>query len=318
MAKSLLLVKTSSLGDVIHAMPAVSDFRSAFPDARIDWVVEHPYLALPRMHPAVSNAIPVAIRHWRRTWWRREVRAEIADSLSQIRERSYDAIVDAQGLLKSALVTFAGRGRRYGLDFHSSREPLALFYHRTFRISWQLHAVERNRLLLARVFGYDVPPDCNYGISAAPRRFDWLAPGAYAVLLHATSGDYKLWPEHQWLALGSALNDLEIGCVLPWGSESERARSARIAAGLRSTVVPPALGLDDFAGLLAGARAVVGIDTGLTHLAAALGTPTVGIYTATDPAATGIHGCTRARNIGGINKNIDIKQILIELQALAR
>ena len=244
MANKILLVKTSSLGDVIHALPAISDVKTAMGDAQVDWVVEDPLIAVPRLHSGVARVIPVSLRRWRRALWRADVRREISAFLAEIRRQEYDAVIDAQGLFKSALIALAARGRRYGLDFHSSREPLALFYHHSYRISWQLHAVERTRLLLARSLGYEVPAHCSYGISAAPRRFDWLAAGPYAVLLHATSGDYKLWPERNWSALGNALNASGVSCVLPWGDAHERARSERIAVGLRSAVVPPILNLD--------------------------------------------------------------------------
>ena len=136
------------------------------------------------------------------------------------------------------------------------------------------------------------------------------------MLLHATSGDYKLWDEQNWIALGSALNARGQTCVLPWGNAREQERSQRIAAGLRAAVVPPALSLEDLAGLLAGGKAVVGVDTGLTHLAAALGVPTVGIYTATDPAATGIYGCARAANIGGMGRAPTAQQVLAAVEGL--
>ena len=309
MAKSILLVKTSSLGDVIHALPAISDFKS-IAAARVDWVVEESLTAVPRLHPGVTHVIPVAIRRWRRALWKAGVRDEIAASLSRLRGQEYDAVIDAQGLFKSALIALAARGMRYGLDFHSSREPLALFYHRAFRISWQLHAVERNRLLLARALGYELPQSCSYGISTGPRRFDWLATEPYAVLLHATSGDYKLWHHQNWIEVGRALNSSGIRCVLPWGSVRERERSESIAAGLRSAVVPPALNFDELAGLFAGARVVIGVDTGLTHLAAALAVPTIGIYCGTDPAATGLYACIHALNLGGIGSAPTAPQVI--------
>ena len=313
---NILLVKTSSLGDVIHALPAISDIKSVAACGRVDWVVEAPLAAIPRLHAGVSGVIPVAIRRWRRALWRASVRDEIAAGVCRLREQSYDAVIDAQGLFKSALIALAARGTRYGLDFHSSREPLALFYHRTFRISWEMHAVERNRLLLARVLGYEVPQRLSYGISAAPRHFDWLAGAPYAVLLHVSSGDYKQWGKQNWIALGNALNSAGISCVLPWGNERERERSERVAASVRAAVVPPALGLDDLAGLFAGARAVAGVDTGLTHLAAALGVPAVGIYCATDPAATGIYGCARALNLGGIGRSPAVNEVVKMLERL--
>ncbi len=317
MTKKVLLVKTSSLGDVIHALPVISDIQSASAAGRIDWVVEEPFAAVPRLHPGVSNVIPVAIRRWRSGLWRAAVRDEIAASRRNVRAQSYDAVIDAQGLFKSAVIALAARGTRYGFDLHSSREPLAPFYHRTFRIAWDLHAVERNRLLVARALGYEVPPRCDYGIRATPQRFDWLAAGAYAVLLHATSGDYKLWSEENWIALGNALNAAGIHCVLPSGSARERERSARIADKLGAAVVPPGLSLEDLAGLLAGADRVIGVDTGLTHLAAALGVPTVGIYVGTDPDATGLYGCARAVNVGGIGRAPTVAQVAAAVEKFA-
>jgi len=316
MAKSALLVKTSSLGDVIHALPAVSDVRSMAADVQVDWAVEEAYAAVPRLHAGVTAVITVAVRRWRHALWRGAIRGEIAACVRNLRQRHYDAVVDAQGLFKSALIALVARGTRYGLDFHSSREPLALCYDRTFRIPWDLHAVERNRLLLALSLGYEVPPGCDYGISAAPRRFDWLAPGAYAVLLHATSGDYKLWDEANWIALGAAFNSSAVSCVLPWGNERERGRSQRLADKLRAAIVPPLLNLDDLAGLFAGARAVAGVDTGLVHLAAALGVPTVGIYRGTAPAATGIYGCARSLNLGGIGHAPTAAQVIAAVEKL--
>jgi len=300
MQKSVLLVKTSSLGDIIHALPAVSDMLAAMPGLHIEWVAEESLVAIPRLHPGVAAVIPVAIRRWRRSFWHGAARTEIAACAEHLRRLPFDAVIDAQGLLKSAVIAFIARGTRYGLDFHSAREPLGLFYHRTFRVGWHLHAVERNRELAAQVFGYERNPACDYGIAATAREFDWLGGDAYAVLLHATSGDYKLWPEADWVRLADALAANGKRCVLIWGSPREHERSVRLAAAMRNAVVAPALDFNALAALFAGARLVAGVDTGLTHLAAALGVPTIGIYCGTDPAATGVHGCARARNLGGI------------------
>ena len=299
----ILLVKTSSLGDVVHNLPVVSDIRRHAPDAEIDWVVEASFAAIARLHPGVRGVIPVALRRWRRTLLHQTTRREICSFLGKLREHEYDAIIDTQGLLKSALVARAARGTCYALDWHSSREPLRFLYERTFRVPWGQHAVERNRCLAAQALGYAVPPQVYYGICAQRRAFPWLPnqPGQpYAVLLHATSADRKLWPERHWIELSKYLFLNNIICMLPWGNDGERARSEQLAAMISGAVVPPALALDDVAALLAGAQGVVGVDTGLTHLAAALNVPAVGIYCATDPAATGIHGCARAINLGGI------------------
>jgi heptosyltransferase-1 len=312
----ILLVKTSSLGDVVHNLPVVSDIHQQFPGAQIDWVVEESFAAIPRMHGGVGNVIPVALRRWRRSLLHADTRSECGAFLQRLREHEYDAIVDTQGLLKSAFVTCAARGPRYGLDWQSSREPLRLFYDRTFRVPWGQHAVVRNRSLAAQALGYALPALTNYGITARQRELTWLPGKRYAVLLHATSADSKLWPEDHWTSLYKYLILNNIISVLPWGNAAERMRSERLAAAMTGAVVPPALGIEDIAALLAQARGVVGVDTGLTHLAAALNVPTVGIYCATDPAATGIHACPRAVNLGGIANPPAAQDVITALQQL--
>lgn len=317
MAKSFLLVKTSSLGDVIHALPAVSDMRAAMPDARIDWLVEESLVAIPRLHAGVADVIPVALRRWRRSFWKKNTRDEISSFAGRMRDRTYDAVIDAQGLFKSAVIALMARGPRHGLDFHSAREPLTLFYQRSYRVGWDIHAVERNRQLAAHVLGYAVDRPCNFGISAAPREFAWLGAGQYAVLLHATSGDYKLWPEANWVAVSDAFAADGVRCVLTWGNAREQARCVRLAGRMKNAVIAPELDFAALAGLFAGATTVVGVDTGLTHLAAALGRPTVGIYIGTDPAATGIYGCPRACNIGGIGVVPAVEAVLQAVERVA-
>ena len=314
--RSILLVKTSSLGDVVHNLPVVGDIRSVFPDAGIDWVVEEAFAAIPRMHSTVRTVIPVAVRRWRTQWWRNHPRDEIRVFLQRLRAATYDAVVDTQGLLKSALIAGAARGPRYGLDWRSAREPLGLFYDRTFNVPRALHAVERNRSLAAQALGFTIPATFGYGIHVSMARFPWLSD-QYAVLLHATSSERKLWPEADWAAVGRYFLERGATSVLPWGNAAERVRSIRLAAQIRGAVVPPALPLNEAAALLAGARAVVGVDTGLTHLAAALGVPTVGVYRATDPAATGIYGCMRAVNTGGRDGAPAATAVISALQQLA-
>jgi heptosyltransferase-1 len=296
----ILLVKTTSLGDVVHNLPVASDIQRYYPDADIDWVVEESFAKIPHMHPAVRSVIPTALRRWRRDLLSAQTCADVRAFLDRLREHEYDAIIDTQGLLKSALVARAARGNCYGLDWRSSREPLRFLYDRTFRVPWEQHAVERNRSLVAQALGYLVPAEINFGISVLQRTFSWLPGKRYAVLLHATSADRKLWPEEYWKEFCNHLFLNDISSVLPWGSEAEQSRSQRLATAVEGAVVPPALSLDELAALLTGAHGVAGADTGLTHLAAALNVPTIGIYCATDPAATGIYGCARSMNLGGV------------------
>src|SRR5262245_61541525 len=310
MMKSILLVKTSSLGDVIHNLPVASDIQAAIPENHIDWVVEESFAAVPRLHPAVGRVLPVALRRWRRNPLSSATRSEIGCFLHELRARRYDAVIDTQGLLKSALIACSARGPSYGLDWKSAREPLTMFYSKTFAVSWALHAVDRNRALAGRALGYDIPNGVKYGVNAPAGDFAWLPRGPYAVLLHSTSQKRKLWRERDWIELGIALAAGARRSMLPWHSPQERERSERLARDIPNAVVPPALVLADTARLIGGAAVAVGVDTGLTHLAAAFGLPTAGIYCATDPATTGLYGSARAVNVGSAGAPPSVGQIL--------
>jgi heptosyltransferase I len=300
----ILLVKTSSLGDVIHNLPVASDLRRHFPQASIDWCVEESFAAIPRLHPAVDRIIPVAVRRWRKHLWQGATWREMAAFQRAIRERTYDAILDTQGLTKSALLASRAHGPLAGYAADSAREPLAArFYDRHFSVDKNLHAVLRNRLLGAAAFGYGVDNAVDYGIAAPHLALDWLSAKhgnmPYVVLLTATSRDDKLWPESHWIALGEQLAQLGLCAVLPAGNPVERERAARLVAALPNALAAPPMRIDALATLLAGARAVVGVDTGLTHLAVALQVPTVALYTATEPGLTGVYGTGFHRNLGG-------------------
>ncbi len=312
----ILLIKISSLGDVVHNLPVVSDVIEHIAGVQIDWVIEESFAAIPRLHRSVGRVIPVAIRRWRRNLLRADTHIECQTFINQLRDRVYDAIVDTQGLFKSALLTCAARGPRYGLDWHSSREPLRLFYDRTYRVPWDLHAVARNRSLAAQALGYTLNAQARYGIKVPRRTFPWLATAHYAVLLHATSAERKLWPEHNWQSLSRYLSAKNIVAVLPWGTASERTRSERLAQAMQSAIVPPVLKLEEMAALLAQARVVVGVDTGLAHLAAALHVPTIGIYCATDPAATGIYAHQSSANLGGLGQQPAVSDVIAAVEHL--
>ena len=282
---SILFIKTSSLGDVIHHMPALTEARKARPDARFTWLVEEAFAPLVRLHSAVAEVIPVAWRRWRKSLYAPATLNEIAGNLRAIRAPRYDEIVDSQGLLRTAVIARLARGRRHGYDTASIREPLAaLFYDVRHSVSRDLHAVERNRILSGLALGFTPQGAPDFGLDRA--RFP--APGErYGVLLHATARPGKQWPEAHWIALGHALAGQGIDLVLPWGTDGERARSERIASALPRARVPERAPLDAVARLIAGAQFVVGVDTGLLHLAAALGVPLVAIFAGSKPGLTG-------------------------------
>lgn len=304
----ILFVKTSSLGDVVHHCPAVSDAARAIPGASIDWVVEESFAPVAAMHPAVRRVIPVAVRRWRGAWWRSAVRSEIGAFRRALRAERYDAVIDAQSLVKSALIARWAEGTRHGMDRASAREPLAArFYDVRHSVPRGAHAVERNRQLSAAALGIALPAEIDYGLHAAA---DEDQP-ARMVFLTMTSRADKLWPEERWIELGRALAR---PLVLPWGSVAERERAQRIARALPDAGVPNRMTLDQLAYLLATAEAVVGLDTGLTHLAAALGARTVGIYCGSDPALTGLYGALRATNVGALGGMPEVAEVAGILQ----
>ena len=296
----ILLVKTSSLGDVIHNLPVVSDIRRQIPDAKVDWCVEESFAAIPRLHPGVEEVIPVAVRRWRKALFKASTWQEMATFRRQLQGNAYDAVIDTQGLLKSALIASRARGPLSGYAADSAREPLAArFYDRHFSVATSEHAVTRNRQLAAAALGYNVAGDAEYGIEAPAVSFGWLPAGPCVVFLTATSRDDKLWPESHWTTLGRQLQALGYSIVLPSGNPLERERAARLAAAIPGAVAAPPLSITELASLLKGAQAVIGVDTGLSHLAVALETPTVALYVATDPGLTGVVGSGFHRNLGG-------------------
>lgn len=292
----ILLIKTSSLGDVVHNLPVVTDLRADFPDAAIDWVVEEAYTDIVGLHPGLRRAIPVALRRWRKSPLDRKTWRELRAFGASLRAENYDLVIDTQGLLKSALLARMAHGRRRGYAASSAREPLAArFYDAVFEVPKNLHAVERNRQLAALAGGYAVAAAPSYGIAVPPAP---TLDGPYAVLLTATSRDDKLWPDASWIALGHALHGRGLASLLPSGSGAERERAKRLAQAIPFASALPPMGLRELAGQLAAARIVVGVDTGLVHLAAALGRPTLALFSASDPALTGVLATTPAINLG--------------------
>ena len=304
----ILLIKTSSLGDVIHNLPVVTDLRTHFPDATIDWVVEEAYAAVAGLHSGVRKAIPVALRRWRKSLFSAVTWREMRDFRAMLQEEDYDLVIDSQGLLKSALIARLAHGRRCGYAGCSAREPLAArFYDARFEVSKALHAVERNRRLAALAAGYVADTPADYGIAAAPAP---ALDGPSALLLTATSRDDKLWPEERWVALGRALHERGLKCLLPAGSPAERERAQGLAHAIPAAVALPPMGLGELAAQLAAARIVIGVDTGLVHLAVALGRPTLALFCASDPALTGVLATTPAVNLGARGRPPSAEDVL--------
>jgi heptosyltransferase I len=292
----ILFVKTSSLGDVVH-----------------NWLVEESFAEIPALHGAVRRVIPVAVRRWRAALWRPGAWSEMRALRRLLRGERYDAVIDTQGLVKSALLGALAPGRRHGMDRASLREPLAAaWYHVRHPVARAQHAVARNRQLAAAALGYAVPESCDYGLRAGG-----VAPGGdQVVFLTMSSRADKLWPEGRWIELGRSLAGRGLRALLPWGSGAERERCVRLAAAIPGAQVPDRMPLGQLARLLRGARAVAGVDTGLSHLAVAVGAAVIGIYTATDPALTGLYGNPRVRNLGAAGAPPAAAQVLAGFEEL--
>jgi heptosyltransferase I len=309
----VLIVKLSSLGDVVHAMPAVQDLRRAHPGAAIDWLVEPGFAPLVRRVDGIGEAIAAPLRRWRGAWWTGAVRREFGALRERLAREPYDAVIDLQGLTKSALLARFARlardGHRYGLANRTDGagwEPAARWLvDRPIAVEPRIHALDRSRVLVARALGYalDTPP--HYGLRATPLATAHSAPTV--AFVHGTSRDDKLWPQAHWVTLGRRLLASGWRIALPQGNEAEQTRAEMIAASLQFERAPqvevwPSLSLDAVIDRLAGVQGAIGIDSGLSHVAVALGLPHVQIYNFPTAWRTGphaVHGNLRQMSVEG-------------------
>lgn len=287
----VLLIKTSSMGDIIHTFPALTDAGKAIPGICFDWVVEEPFAVIPTWHPLVDGIIPVALRRWRKGIFSAETRAGWRQLREAVNTRQYDLVLDAQGLVKSALVTLCARGTRAGLDWGSAREALAsLAYQRKHTVNFHQHAVVRMRMLFSLALGYELPAsDPDFGLDVS-RFAQAEADAPYLVFLHGTTWASKQWPISYWGQLANLAGQAGYRIKVSGGNEEEMAKSREIAALSSAVDVLPRLSIADMARLIASAKGVVAVDTGFGHLSGALGVPTVSIYGSTNPAFTGALG----------------------------
>jgi heptosyltransferase-1 len=300
----ILLVKTSSMGDVIHNLPVIADILAHHPQAKFDWMVEEGFAEIPRLHPNVRNVIPVAVRRWRKSIFSRSTWREIGDLRTRLKHTQYDAIIDTQGLLKSAVLAKLAQGELHGMDYDSAREPLAsLFYNHQYPVDRKQHAVQRNRALAALALQYPISKSLpDYGLGNLTSQQNSLElPDNYVVFLHGTSRDSKLWPVSHWITLAEKLKQFNLQVLLPWSNPAEENRAKNIAAQSSNVQVLPKLKLTILAGILANSKLNIGVDTGLMHLSTALNKPSIAIYTDTNPVFTGVLPSIEnlAINIGG-------------------
>ncbi len=287
----VLIIKTSSLGDLIHTLPAVTDAATAIPGICFDWVAEEAFTEIPAAHPAVQRIIPIALRRWRKGRNGNFHCSEIRSFLKSLRQENYHLIIDAQGLMfKSALVALLAKGPRAGYDRNSARDPWVTHtYGQCHAISREQHAIARLRQLFAQALGYKLPDTApEYGLVQKDQTPTGCPP--YLVFLHGTTWPSKHWPEAYWLELIQLATQQGLAIHLPWGSNEERLRAERLAAGNAVAEILPQMNLTELMQELRGAVGVIGLDSGLSHLAAALAVPGVTIYGSTRADLTGVVG----------------------------
>ncbi|MEO5755649.1 MAG: lipopolysaccharide heptosyltransferase I [Mesorhizobium sp.] len=287
----VLIVKTSSMGDVIHTFPAVEDARRARPDIAFDWCVEEAFAGIVALHPAIGGIHTVAIRRWRKSLLAKNTWREAAHLRAALRGCRYDLVIDAQGLLKSALVAKQASAPISGFDKASAREPSAtLFYKHRYAVPRNLHAIERTRRLFGLALGYH-PDFSELGSGIVPPSGDWTGiDGKTAFLLHGTSREDKKWPVEDWIKTAQMIVAWGMTPVTTWSNAPERAVAEAIAKAEPRTMVVPKSPLAGIAAILGRSTLVIGADTGLTHLASAFGLPTVAVFLATEPGLTGPRG----------------------------
>jgi heptosyltransferase-1 len=326
----ILLVRVSSLGDVLHNLPVVADILRHHPAAQIDWVVEESYVSLVRLNPHVRKVIPIGLRRWRKNLRDAAVRAEVRGFFRDLRAERYDYVFDTQGLLKTGLIMALARvrpeGQKVGLangTEDSGYEGISRIFHtRSIPVALRTHAVARGRQVVADTLGYPpdyvatTPPDfgMDFRAAAAAPRPDWMPDGDYIVFFHGTARDAKRWAPEHWMRLGRALAPMPI--LLPWGSGREKEDAALLAAALPQARVLPRLSMMDAVELAQRARLAVGVDTGLTHIAAAAGTPTIELYTDSPRWKTEGNWSPRIVNLGDAGAPPGVDEVLAAATAL--
>lgn len=289
--KRILVIKLTSLGDVIHTLPAITDVQRHYPGLEIDWMIDQSFQEIATFHPAVHTIFPTNHRKWLRNWGQRESYQAAYKLVRSVRQTEYDLVIDAQGNVKSAFLALCARGKKAGYDPKSAAEAVASFaYHYRYHMPKVEHAIPRLRRLFAAALDYPFPKDkAEYGIDRAKFIPPPIELSHYVTFVHSASWETKLWPEFHWQELIRQTLDAGYQIVLPWGSSDEERRAKRLQISDR-VIVPPRLPLNQIGHLLQNSKAVVSVDTGLSHFATALNIPTISLYGPTNSSLIGALG----------------------------
>ncbi|CAN5366532.1 lipopolysaccharide heptosyltransferase I [soil metagenome] len=325
---NILIVRVSSLGDVVHNMPMLADIRRNFPQANIDWVVEESYTELVRLNPLVRKVIPFALRRWRKSLLSPATRTEMRAFKEALQSEAYDYVFDTQGLLKTSVVMrmarLANGGKRVGLanaTEGSGYEGISRIFHMiSVPVGGRTHAVMRARLVAAAAMSYGIDTPAQFNLHSADSALaspPWLPSGQYAVFFHGTARAAKQWAPANWIALAENLAARGMQVLLPWGSPAEKQTAESLAAQMRNARVLPKLSLMEAVLLAQRAALVVGVDTGLTHVAAAFERPTIELYCDSPRWKTEGNWSPHIINLGDTGAPPDVAQVTAAASALS-
>ena len=327
-ALNVLIVRVSSLGDVVHNMPMLADILRHYPDANIDWVVEEAYEDLVRLNSHVRHVIPIGLRRWRKNIFNAATRTEITNFYRRLRTERYDLVFDTQGLIKTGIVMRMARlspgGKRVGLanaTEGSGYEPFSRIFHTTsVSVGLHTHAVTRARLVAAFILNYSVATPPDFALQTVPVAAEpslaWLPKQEYAVFFHATARAAKQWQAGHWIDIAKVLERKGLIILLPWGSESERNAANALGAAIPNARVLPALSVMDAVVLIQHAALIIGLDTGLTHIAAACSRPTIELYCDSPRWKTEGNWSPRVMNLGDIGMPPTVAQVTEAIEAV--
>ncbi len=323
---NILIVRVSSLGDVVHNMPMVADILRHFPDANIDWVVEEAYASLVRLNTGVRHIIPFALRRWRKSLFSASTRAEMRDFYRRLRSESYDIVFDTQGLLKTGVVMRMARlapgGKRVGLangtEGSGYEGASRIFHTMSVPVGLRTHAVLRGRLVSAAALGYqaDTPADFKLRAPDAAQPPAWLPESPYAAFFHATARASKQWAPANWVDTARSLHARGLPVLLAWGSEAEKQAAQQLAAQMPNARVLPKLSMMEAVLFAQRAALAIGVDTGLTHIAAAYNRPTIELYCDSPRWKTEGDWSPNIINLGDIGTPPTVAQVEAAITAL--
>ena len=315
----ILIIKTSSLGDIVHCLPVINDIKYFVPESSIDWLVEECFADVPRLHPGVDSVITISLRTWKKNLRKKSTWIGLYKSIKAIRENHYDIIIDFQGLLKSAFFTLFTRGDIHGFDKTSIREGAASYFYKfTHTVSKQIHAVVRNRELASKCFQYELlDQSAHFGLEIHNIN-NFNLSERYVVLIHGSSKKSKQWPKEHWLKVIQFFNVLGLRVLLPWGNLEEYHFSKALRKASTNSLVLPKMNISDLANVISGAKCIIGVDSGLTHLGNALGIPTIGLYMDSNPYLTGVYPNIKVPsvNLGEISVTPTPESTISQIEAI--